>query len=220
MTTTATQERPILFSAEMVRAILRERKTQTRRVIIPQPAHRPMFCPYVAGGWSACADDGHSCTCVSCPNRYGFPGGQLWVREAWLELDRGHYRQTGPRDKLVPGQYGLCRNGVAYRADCDADSDAIRAAYGYKWRPSIHMPRWASRITLEVTEVRAQKLQEISAADAEAEGVDAIPSAPASLSHRTAFAGLWNKINAKRGHSWEIDPWVWAITFKLLKAKP
>ena len=81
------------------------------------------------------------------------------------------------------------------------------------------MPRWASRITLEVIGVRVERLQEISESDAKAEGVDAIPEAPAALTHRTSFAKLWDKINGKK-HPWCENPWVWVIQFHRVEAKP
>jgi hypothetical protein len=225
------KERPILMSGPMVRAILEGRKTQTRRVVTPQPkvgqaepyeyrVAKIALMPPRANGeceeqWLARGDDLIG-PLPRCP--YGVPGGRLWVRETWLELDRDHYQEPGrPRD-LLSDRYGKPRrNGVAYRADTDSEGDAIRAEYGYRWTPSIHMPRWASRLTLEITEVRVQRLQEISEEDAKAEGVIARgPGSPTLRPHQRDFRALWNDINSKRGYGWDSNPWVWAISFKRL----
>lgn len=127
--------------------------------------------------------------------RYGQPGDRLWVRETlrrwgsqWVAYDAGNTPTTDPN--------------VLWR-----------------WRgdrcPSIHMPRALSRITLEITAVRVERLQDISEADAESEGVDYIPAAPARTSHRAAFAGLWDGINGKT-YPWASNPWVWVVEFKPL----
>lgn len=188
---TKTKERPILFSGPMVRAILEGRKTQTRRVVNHQsyfPANRQTW-PLDANGLGAPG-------AISCP--YGNPGQRLWVRETW---------QPGPDDS------------VAYRASDDMNHN--------QWKPSIFMPRWASRITLEVTDVRVERVQAISRLDIVAEGWPhderqalQIAQVIAGLDDEVIddasiewFADLWDSINAKRGYSWESNPWVWVITF-------
>ena len=189
------KERPILFSGPMVRAILVGAKTQTRRVVNPQPhAVRDGLYGWkqVAGGgyevvWNALQMSGSQALSEYCP--YGKPGDQLWVRETWRVNGNEHdYAAAGP-DK------------VFYRADEDWNTDA-------GWRPSIFMPRWASRITLEVVSVRAQRLQDISHADGSAEGFDSLDG----------FALLWDRINEKRGYGWQDNPWVWAVEFRAVKA--
>lgn len=204
MSKSKVKERPILFSGEMVRAILAGRKTQTRRVMKPQPPDdwRPICFAYY---WPIVVDrhgedrDGemifgaYDDECgFKCP--YGGPGQRLWVRETW-----GY---TTDYD----GPYILDKRKALYRAD------QHREIFPDRWRPSIHMPHWASRITLEITEVRAQRLQEISHRDALAEGVayDVSKSDGAPLDR---FRDLWNRINGKK-HPWESNPWVWAISFK------
>jgi hypothetical protein len=152
------------------------------------------------------------------------PPTRLWVRETWLELDRDHYTEPAhPRDWLSDRYGPPRRNGCAYRAECDADSDRIRAEYGYRWKPSIFMPRWASRLTLEIADVRVQRLQEITAEDARAEGapvgemlpgsVNGEPAQVMAMDPLVAFAWLWNSINGKRA-PWASNPWVWAISFR------
>ncbi len=201
-------ERPIIFSGPMVRAILAGRKTQTRRAVKPMGrddafvllGHDDGWWPYRSDdGESSVTDDGNE-TPHSCP--YGCPGDRLWVRETW--------RVPGsvPRsdDPVRPGMR------IEYRADCDAATD------GFVWRPSIFMPRWASRLTLEVTGIRVERLQDISEADAQAEGMLCAPRGwcsdegqPVSISARRAYEDLWYSIHG----AW-LDCWVWVVEFKKL----
>ena len=122
-----------------------------------------------------------------CP--YGRPGDLLWVREAFCT-------RTPAKD----------RAWVEYKAD---------GSKIYTWRPAIHMPRWASRLTLRLTEVRVQRVQEITDADAAAEGV--VPTAEDTDqifgAYVRAFARAWDAINAKRGYGWEANPWIWALSY-------
>lgn len=172
------KERPILFSAPMVRALLDGRKTQTRRVVKPQPtATREEAIRTYGKGGTFILEAGFFG--VRCP--YGQLGDRLWVRETW----------------------GACAGSPVYRAD-----DNATCPDGGRWKPSIHMPRWASRITLEVTGVRVERLQDISEEDAIAEGV------PEQRGDPWAFQCLWDSINGARERcSWAANPWVWAITF-------
>lgn len=194
------KERPILFSGPMVRAILDGRKTQTRRVVKPQP-ETATDCPYHVGV-------GQSRKSRTCP--YGTVGDRLWVREAWLPFDQDHV-------------IGDCK--VAYMAEATPTSEEIRKEYiregrNYRWRPSIHMPRWASRITLEITGVRVERLQEISETDAIAEGamsqLCSMHDQPDAMkfTHRNGFTNLWQSINGPE--SWASNPWVWVIEFRRL----
>ncbi|WP_175992405.1 hypothetical protein [Burkholderia vietnamiensis] len=153
-----------------------------------------------------------------CP--HGAPGDRLWVRETH-DVNR-----LGIED--FPGGRRRYYAGIAYRADdgrheaditermyCTLDEKESRG-----WTPSIHMPRWASRITLEITRVRAERLQSISDADAEAEGVDFlrhVPDADETLDARGLFLCLWDGLNAARGHGWDANPWVWAIEFRRIE---
>ncbi len=233
------KERPILFSGEMVRAILDGRKTQTRRVCSPKLQEKfANYREYWHGKDNDCfsiafggyhGGGGERITRAMLAERfcpYGAPAvesrpnDRLWVRETWLELEpdmrhdayKGKYEITG-----IGGRRAV--NCVSYRADCDRESDRIRAEYGYKWRPSIYMPRWASRITLEIKSVRVERLCEITDRDAQAEGVDDQPLAtqlvaPGTPNYRQAFAELWDSINGKNpDRSWSDNPWVWVIEF-------
>jgi hypothetical protein len=186
-------ERPILFSGPMVRAILEGRKTQTRRVLKWQyaPATGARFIPH-AGGWQwlfeggcGSAYPGDQGALGRCP--FGIVGDQLWVRETWAKA----------------GEVG---DEIEYRAD---NHDPAAA----KWRPSIFMPRWASRLTLEVVGVRVERLQDISDADAMAEGIQHLYEW-AAFPRRT-FQNLWDSINAERA-PWASNPWVWVVEFKPL----
>lgn len=237
-------EHPILFSAPMVRAILDGRKTQTRRVVKPQPDHHWESLPgyrldmrpqLVAGGLAVrhvhsipmrpfareqqrTSDLGPWSTCPA-----GAPGDRLWVRETWcLAHPDYHDEAEGIRlGRPVRDDGRWCH----YRATDDVDSGDKENAS--PWRPSIHMPRWASRITLEVTGVRVERLQDITEADAMAEGVDTFDGvAPeqrvpgpgfngarlGDQPHRLPFADLWEKTYGE--DAWDANPWVWVVEFK------
>lgn len=180
------KERPILFSAPMVRALLSGTKTQTRRVA------------KVARELSRAADRPVS----TCP--YGRKGDRLWVREAFaLSLRDPTTEDPQPSD---PSDW----DPVIYRADDTTWNwtDGENKPIAPPWKPSSHMFRWMSRITLEITNVRVQRLQDISEGDAKAEGVPA----DASVTARENYACLWDSINGPG--SWDANPWVWAISFK------
>jgi hypothetical protein len=213
------RERPILFSAPMVRAILEGRKTQTRRVMKPQPEGFWGSMEYAfAGGVLQCVatrDGKPRDHYIACP--YGIPGDRLWVRETaiitpkhWDDMRTFTHRDSEGDKRWV--QY------LATSPSMDAAKD-----YGLKVSPSIFMPRWASRIALEITNVRVQRLQEISEEDAGAEGCGGncpVGHIPHYLAAKNSyeFAQLWDSINAKRGFGWDTNPWVWAITFQKLGA--
>lgn len=225
------KERPILFSAPMVRAILAGTKTQTRRAVKPQPAlvdPRNSSLPGLyRNGDFAWRDKGAplGCATISCkPNGpdgwalenspFGQPGDRLRVRETWLDLQgTGIERATGD-----PSRY-------AYAADTPPGShgDECRKNYGLRWRPSIHMPRAASRITLEITGVRVERLQDISEADAQAEGCSLECMTPTGDDSGSAIYGpggylaLWESING--AGSWEVNPWVFVVEFKRVEGK-
>lgn len=225
-TATAVRERPILFSGPMVRAILEGRKTQTRLVVKPQPTRKAFGVPtdpddWVwshrgAPHWSTVSNrpNGPEGYASECP--FGQPGDRLWVRETWTLLRRDHWSDPAkPRDWLCPWmKYGPTRNACSYRACCiDEDSERCREELGYSWRPSIHMPRWASRLTLEITDVRVERLQDITEEDAIAEGAQCA-GVPASLTNRGAFAKLWEHTNGNG--AWSVNPWVWVVKFRKL----
>jgi hypothetical protein len=192
------KERPILFSGPMVKAILGGSKTQTRRVA--KPPRGPIDPPkgwYLAhyqnsGEWSTWANE-TACGTLRIYNPHGKIGDRLWVKETFLNNALDGYKPV-----------------YFYRAD-DDDKPEDR-----NWRPSIFMPRSAARITLEITGVRVERLQEISEADAMAEGVDWKDYAGlASKTAKKLYAQLWDSINGKK-HPWSSNPWVWVISFAKL----
>lgn len=214
---------PILFGAEMVNAILEDRKTQTRRLVrIPTAVEKrgaPVIRTYCTGSGQypggnpnytgdqspallvRCADN----TCQKVPSPYGIPGDRLWVRETWCHTD------------WTPGDSGR-RAGLdgfiaAYRADYAGRT--FPAPWQPEWKPSIHMPRWASRITLEVTGIRVERLQAITTEDIQAEGLGDAYKAPEQM--RAMWVHLWDGINGKRA-PWADNPFVWVVSFKRIGA--
>lgn len=192
-------ERPILFSAPMVRAILDSRKTMTRRIIKdPVPTQFPDW--FAGAKWDpefgmVVVDRGgvgRGTWPRECP--YGKPGDHLWVRETWQSLVE--------HDKLAPSQIP---------EGADIQYPATYDGWVSKRRPSIHMPRWMSRITLEITGLRVERLQAISEEDAKAEGCGNHPVGAA----RGWFHDLWDEINGPE--SWPANPWVWVIEFGRIK---
>ncbi|MDR5867974.1 hypothetical protein [Halomonas koreensis] len=203
------KERPILFNDEMVRALLDGRKTQTRRLVKNQPAGdtqgNDCRAAKVAGGFQWQHRGGAS-KVFTCP--YGKSGDQLWVRETWGALFTDPPGTPGGR-KPQPG------DDIRYRADPGQDWQWRDGSL--PWRPSIHMPRWACRILLEVTAVRVERLQDITEDDARAEGCD---NSSTEAAHecgwyekpRRAFRRVWEQINGS--DSWDANPWVWVIEFR------
>jgi len=190
------KERPILFNGEMVRAILDGRKTMTRRVVkgAGHSSVTRMLAPWRANGTIRTKEMcGHEAGPFhDCP--YGAPGDRLWVRETWMP----------------ESEEGIRTGGVLYRATDRAEPDGDCP---FRWRPSIHMPRLASRITLEITDVRVEKVRDITHADALAEGV-AYDVSKADGAPVPRFRALWDSIYAKRGYGWNANPWAWVIEFK------
>jgi hypothetical protein len=200
-------ERPILFSGPMVRAILEGRKTQTRRVLKEQPSGDVLEVlppdPMYPRHWQFRYENGG--VDVPVPNQVG---DTLWVREAWRPLG------DAPLSECVG------TDDIKFHATTDEFEASV-----FKWRPSIHMPRWASRITLKVTDVRVQRLQDISEADAISEGIVKYESTLEDAAEyaategrmiendpHQAFRDLWTSINGEA--SWDANPWVVAYTFK------
>lgn len=219
------KERPILFAGPMVRAILAGRKTQTRRIVKPQPTVDPdgsirfPWATFFSGGnvhtWGRDGTGGQNWnaseypdenkfnaalrrTPYADPSPYGVPGDRLWVRESLAETYGGltHYLADGTTVK---------RDGELVDMPWD---------YPKEIRPSIHMPRWASRLYLAIVSVRIERVQEISRGDAMAEGCP-ISNMAAGPSPCRWYRQLWNTINGPG--SWESNPWVWAVSFKRIE---
>lgn len=183
------KERPILFSAQMVRALLDGAKSQTRRQVrlprnwVPNHDERPAMLDgaLVIEPRGIAVTDQTEGTYGLLPCPYGVPGDRLWVRETWC-------------NGMTEDGY----DGVCYRASGDVCMEG-------RWRPSIYMPRWASRIVLELTSVRVERLHAITPADAIAEGVVSL----------AAYRPLWNGING--AGAWRLNPWVWVLGLRRLK---
>jgi hypothetical protein len=244
------KELPVLFKGEMVRAILDGRKTQTRRVVKPQPARDARDVMKVGprlwhiGKWEreGVTSPAGWAQIFKCP--FGDPGDRLWVRETWKP---GAWRDDGriaidykaspeltktpwlriPNDDMdekFSDYWHKWSNELQY-AGIEPDDDGYYlwepGKSPLKWKPSIFMPRWASRIMLEVVSVRVERLLEITPGDAKAEGIevarDAYKGAPEAFIQEVyvrKFAKLWDKINAKRGLGWDVNPWVWVVEFR------
>lgn len=265
------KEHPIIFSAPMVRAILGGRKTQTRRVIRPQPNVGPSvvqvrlephpFSPsllantpaegliggrdrlaWVAYDW---IDNPIGIEEINWLSSFYQPGDRLWVREGWRigawDEDTGRvaidYRADGycRREwlEIAGDDSGDIFNRLWIQSTDDAEKAlGVQEFYHWepgkspcRWRPSIFMPRWAARILLEVASIRAERLQDISASDCLAEGMDGLttlfsnsdePCDDRGISVHEQFFELWDSLNARRGHDWHSNPWVQVIEFKII----
>jgi hypothetical protein len=230
------KERPILFSGPMVRALLDGSKTQTRRILKRQPylsrTNPPHFSDVEVGDLFVCpdyfpTDNTRRSVIAECTQRgtyhcmgvtafaekhspYGVVGDRLWVRETWSQPTT-----LDPGPAFFRADYPAC---VPHNFENVPSADAIR------WKPSIHMPRAISRITLEITGIRVERLNSISEDDAKAEGcapawldVDGdLVNAMTPPTYKQGFARLWRDING--ADSWETNPWVWVVEFRRLSA--
>ena len=205
------KQRPILFNSAMVRAILSGQKTQTRRVVKP---HRSddAFCLQDfndgKGWWPYRSEDGESPFMdgneypLSCP--FGSAGDQLWVRETWSH--------DAPSTEECRASFEDALGGIGFGPYYLATETAPETL---RWIPSIHMPRWASRITLEITKIRVERLHDISEEDAIAEGAQwSACCAPQEGSVKAGFAQIWHST----GGDWDANSWVWVVEFKRVTA--
>ncbi|MDF7658355.1 hypothetical protein PUG81_05185 [Erwiniaceae bacterium L1_54_6] len=206
------RERGIIFNAEMVRAVLSGSKTQTRRIVKASAAYILNLQEQYP----------HKHYTINCP--FGAVGDRLWVRETWQVIHQ-YTDENGEVDETryarsIPKQRGNYWHPV-YAEAWDNES---RESRDFPWRPSLHMPRWASRITLEITGVRVERLRDISEEDAATEGIppagDLLPDYPGTYltpkgdfaTAKVAFQRLWESIYGEE--SWQANPWVWVIEFK------
>jgi hypothetical protein len=206
------REKPILFSTPMVKAILDGRKTMTRRVVKAPVLYKvvapPSLISQVGDVWEFLWNGKMVGGGFKIKPPYSV-GDLLWVRETWRRYSRSEctcyeYCQCPPDGTFL------------YFADWGPNES--------KWKPSIHMPKTAARIWLEVTSVRVERLQEITEEDAVKEGIknvfernphyDGTIGSAIKINHLTQFRELWDSINAKRGYGWDVNPWVWVIEFK------
>lgn len=240
-------ERQILFSGPMVRAILNGRKTQTRRVINPQPDTLPQS-DYVDGHWWYEDRYGQTRRLTDrCP--YGRPGDLLYVRETWRPF-AWHEGEPIVVEFAAGGPHQECDTTLDGRSSewemrlWEQISDELRAKgipydengvyppgsqQHLRWRPSIHLPKWAARLWLRVTDIRVERLQDITEADALAEGcTGGVCNHEGRGYHgctdcyntgwleppEVEFIDLWDGLNAKRGYGWDTNPWVWVVEFE------
>ncbi len=261
------KDHPILMTGDMVRAILEDRKKQTRRIIKPQPkqnegvviVNNSTVCIGAPGLVDSAYPEDHADKVIYCPYK---PGDRLWVRETFYHLQGNWEEQyTGHRfgeatfagggwDRFIPldcidfnksdGSSVNSEEIIKYVADgeCEPfDGDTDEEWFKWEKRPPIHMPKWACRLWLEVTAVRAERVQEISEDDCMAEGIigygcnsgigghmhhdttyPAFPEKGGGFNTAAeAFEVLWDSINAKRGYGWESNPFVWVIEFKRIE---
>jgi len=210
------KERPIIFNADMVRAVLDGRKSQSRRIMRVQPDSAGFESRFIIestkrseiGKW-CWAEPGvfvnpRRSALFSCP--FGEIGDRLWVRETF----RVHSRATDVATLVYKASEQQSWTQQTHRVPIEK---CHKPAVVDKWTPSIHMPRWASRITLEITGVRVERLRDLSEEDAKSEGV--MPPAGCVLpgwEHRINFRSLWMGIYG--ADNWEANPWVWVIEFK------
>jgi len=208
------KERPILFSSEMVRAILDGRKTQTRRVIKIDDA--PENWKKSIAGTSIVRTSPYDAKL----SRYA-PGDILWVRETWRDRWGMVYANYGtgnayPIDDVREIEYKAGGNGFfVHGCNLCPDEPTVKWGEWSKWRPSIFMPREAARIFLRVTNVRVERVQDITEDDAMAEGCEKLLMETRSALNN--FMNLWNFINSKRGYGWDTNPWVWVVKFHRLE---
>ena len=195
------KEKPILFNTEMVRAVLEGRKTQTRRVVKLAPGEH--LVKLESGEINGVQSHSAKVKDLKCP--YGKPSDRLWVRETFApHEDAKHWPEVRTPSRCD------------YRASCS--SGVLQEE---TWTPSIFMPRWASRILLEVVSVRVERIQDISEEDSWSEGYpyDESVSRNDPYRGRKWFQGLWDSINAKRGYGWDSNPFVWVVEFRVLEVK-
>lgn len=192
----------IVMSSDHPTKILAGTKTMTRRVINPQP--KDDITKHWTGNWcSGIKGDSYEKIHI-CP--YGQVGDRLWVRETWQPMG---YSSEGKAAVLYKA------GNKRLEVNCSRE-EWERACYyrgfaQFQWRPSIFMPKWASRIWLEITGVRMERLQEITYPDVVAEGIT-----DTFYDYAGKFVRLWDSLNAKRGYGWEANPWVWVVSFKVL----
>lgn len=207
------KERPILFSGDMVLAILRGDKIQTRRVMGPQPKTAGIAGVYPdlynhGPEWGFWLPDNRMTEPRTWKCPHGQPGDRLWVRETWCPLERCDWIKEKRE------------NNVNYKADSTSEGESNRMEMGYQWKSPIFMPRWASRITLEITGIRVERVQDISEEDAKAEGFIVEPYQGVGDLPSDRFQRYWDRLNSKRGYSWKENPWVWVIEFKRFDSGP
>lgn len=242
-------DHPILFSTDMVKAILSGKKTQTRRIVKPQPtlersplSSDPGLLFKVPAPKGMAGHDmlGRKNMIERCP--HGQPGDLLWVRETfkywnWTEDGMPWIKYAADDkslffDSCIPDEWCEKLENIWVNLSDPENYKIDSTARDRKWRPNIFLPRWASRLTLKTTDIRIERVQDISEEDAKAEGVKLVGAwirtqdklyedyldrtGVGLLSAKESFQTLWDSINSKSGHSWDKNPWVWVIEFEVI----
>jgi len=191
-------DHPLLFNGDMVNALLAGRKTQTRRVIKPQPILQPNHPPFKDRGYDVWWHPKTACHENTCEydEHIDIPTDRpvKTIEDGYHLIP--HYRATEPEPHITDG-------------GPDGDDDTT------KWSSSRFMPKWAARIWLEITGIRIERVQDIDAGDITKEGL----IASSTMDLNAVWIDLWDSINAKRGYGWHVNPWVWAISFRRLRGK-
>jgi hypothetical protein len=223
--------KPIIMFGAMVRAILDGRKTMTRRVMKPQPELRPGTMKGPTGATIQTAywhwrdewwwSDPQPSMLAKCPFQ---PGTSLWVRETWGIFVESwtDYGWEGEGIVDIPNRGSLPQSNMHSKYHVVYKADGYETDEGERWKSPIYMPRWASRLTLRVTGVKVERLHRIGELSAKAEGVEpkmvvSVDRCESYLSYCAGFIDVWDSINAKRGYSWESNPFVWAISFEVVR---
>ena len=231
--TTAIRERPIIMSGDSVRAILAGAKTQTRRVVKPQPPSWIRTFGYSAftpvghiSGRGIFEPDGPAEKFYRCP--HGRVGDRLWGRETFSTSGLTRYHRSGNPDDHGGPNDPCCAYAATATYRCGKRvPDAAMATGAHKWKSPLFMPRWASRLTLELTEVRVERVQKITHADALAEGcagrdwVQERPFPPETINEagelpRHEYKRTWDALNAARGFPWSSNCWTWVLRFRVV----
>lgn len=195
------EEKPIIFQPWKVKKIMEwdwsESTMETRRLIIPQPADILPARGKLSGAYVTLRERLENIRdqrgdIIRCP--YGQPGTLLYVRETFVKFDFSHW----------PPKYGYKADSLGHGFE---ESELARKDLGYKWKPSIHMPKEAVRLWLEVVDIRVEKLHQMGGTSAWKEGSFTVQQ----------FKEIWNQINDKRGHGWNVNPWVWVVEYKLFE---
>ena len=213
---------PILFSTDMVMALLHRNKIQTRRIV----KNTDNFGCFTGdcNHWiqTECFDAIQTYALENCP--HGQPGDLLWVRETWKYWnwteDGMPWIKYAANDEIlffdstIPEEWCERLTNIWASLSEPENYEIDQAARDHKWRPNIFLPRWASRLTLKITDIRIERVQDISNEDAVAEGI----GVPLDMRYAAydEFRPLWDRLNAKRGYGWDENPWVWVIQFDVI----
>ena len=196
------KEKPITFRTDMVQATLAGNKTNTRRVIKPQPKHIQIL---INGKIETSFDGGFDCDVkyIKCPYEIGQT---VWVRETFCKFLAEH----------VIGSKYVYKANIRFKDSENIRQEYIKCGYPYQWKSSRYMPRKAARLFLKITNIRIERIQDISVSDILKEGIPAAPYKD-TIALKMAFVNLWDSINKKRGYGWDLNSYIWVYDFEVIK---